>query len=79
MATPSSTELPIQEATLELIRWFIPLLHRLPRLHPAEAARANLRSWKCPSGPLPHLAPAPPAVRGPAMIRCHFRTSWCGS
>jgi len=29
---------PIQEATLELIRWFIPLLHRLPRLHPAEAA-----------------------------------------
>jgi hypothetical protein len=32
----------IQEATLGLIRWFIPLLHRLPRLHPAEAARANL-------------------------------------
>ena len=29
---------PIQEATLELIRWFIPLLHLLPRLHPAEAA-----------------------------------------
>ena len=45
MATPSTAELPIQEATLELIRWFIPLLHRLPRLHPAEAARANLRSW----------------------------------
>lgn len=29
----SSAELPIQEATLELIRWFIPILHRLPRLH----------------------------------------------
>ena len=38
MATPCSTELPIQETTLEMIRWFIPLLHRLPRLHPAEAA-----------------------------------------
>jgi hypothetical protein len=45
MATPSSTELPIEETTLELIRWFIPLLYCLPRLHPAEAARANLRSW----------------------------------
>jgi hypothetical protein len=45
MATPSTAELPIQEATLELIRWFIPLLYYLPRLHPAEAARANLRSW----------------------------------
>jgi hypothetical protein len=45
MATPCSTELPIQETTLEMIRWFIPLLHRLPRLHPAEAARANLPSW----------------------------------
>ena len=45
MATSSSAEWPIQETTLELIRWFIPLLHRLPRLHPAEAARANLRSW----------------------------------
>jgi hypothetical protein len=29
----STAELPIQEATLELIRWFIPILHRLPRLH----------------------------------------------
>jgi hypothetical protein len=45
MATPSSAEWPIQETTLELIRWFIPLLHRLPRLHPAEAACANMRSW----------------------------------
>jgi hypothetical protein len=45
MATPSSAEWPIQETTLELIRWFIPLLYCLPRLHPAEAARANLRSW----------------------------------
>ena len=33
LASPSSAELPIQEATLELIRWFIPILHRLPRLH----------------------------------------------
>jgi hypothetical protein len=33
MATPSSAELPIQEATLDLIRWFIPILHRLPRQH----------------------------------------------
>lgn len=33
LTSPSSTELPIQEATLELIRWFIPILHRLPRLH----------------------------------------------
>jgi hypothetical protein len=32
-ATPSNAELPIQEATLELIRWFIPILHRLPRQH----------------------------------------------
>ncbi|MEY4354124.1 MAG: hypothetical protein RLZZ609_2365 [Cyanobacteriota bacterium] len=30
---PSNAELPIQEATLELIRWFIPILHRLPRQH----------------------------------------------
>jgi hypothetical protein len=30
---PSKAELPIQEATLELIRWFIPVLHRLPRQH----------------------------------------------
>jgi hypothetical protein len=29
----STAELPIQEAALELIRWFIPILHRLPRLH----------------------------------------------
>jgi hypothetical protein len=33
MSAPSTAELPIQEATLELIRWFIPILHRLPRLH----------------------------------------------
>ena len=33
MSTPSSAELPIQEATLDLIRWFIPILHRLPRQH----------------------------------------------
>jgi hypothetical protein len=33
MAIPSSTELPIQEATLDLIRWFIPILHRLSRQH----------------------------------------------
>ncbi len=45
MASSSTAEWPIQEATLELIRWFIPLLHRLARLHPAEAARANLRCW----------------------------------
>jgi hypothetical protein len=33
MPTPSSAELPIQEATLDLIRWFLPILHRLPRQH----------------------------------------------
>jgi hypothetical protein len=32
-SVPANTDLPIQEATLELIRWFIPILHRLPRLH----------------------------------------------
>jgi hypothetical protein len=31
MAEPSRAELPIIEATLDLIRWFIPLLNRLPR------------------------------------------------
>jgi hypothetical protein len=30
---PSTAELPIQEAALDLVRWFIPILHRLPRLH----------------------------------------------
>jgi len=33
MAIPSSAELPIQEATVDLLRWFIPILHRLPRQH----------------------------------------------
>ena len=33
MAIPSSAELPIQEATLDLHRWFIPILHRLSRQH----------------------------------------------
>ena len=38
MTTPASQaipsgELPIIEACLDLIRWFIPLLHRLPRQH----------------------------------------------
>ena len=33
MPIPSSAELPIQEATLDLIRWFLPILHRLPRQH----------------------------------------------
>ena len=32
-SAPSTADLPIQEATLDLIRWFIPILHRLPRLH----------------------------------------------
>ena len=32
-SAPSTVDLPIQEATLELIRWFIPFLRRLPRLH----------------------------------------------
>ncbi|MFN9630334.1 MAG: diversity-generating retroelement protein Avd [Cyanobacteriota bacterium] len=30
---PGTAELPILEATLDLIRWFLPLLHRLPRQH----------------------------------------------
>ena len=34
MATPSSAEWPIQETTLELNRWLIPLLYCLPRLAP---------------------------------------------
>ena len=33
MAEPSRAELPIIEAPLDLIRWFIPLLNRLPRSH----------------------------------------------
>jgi hypothetical protein len=33
MPIPSSAELPIQEATLDLIRWLLPILHRLPRQH----------------------------------------------
>ena len=33
MANPSSTELPIQEATVDLLRWFTPMLYRLPRQH----------------------------------------------
>ena len=37
MATPSKAaangELPIIEACLDLIRWYVPLLHRLPRQH----------------------------------------------
>jgi len=32
-SSSTTADLPIQEATLELIRWFIPILHRLPRLH----------------------------------------------
>ncbi|MFN7229844.1 MAG: diversity-generating retroelement protein Avd [Synechococcaceae cyanobacterium] len=32
-SAPATADLPIQEVTLELIRWFIPILHRLPRLH----------------------------------------------
>jgi len=32
-SNPSTSELPILEATLELIRWFLPILHRLPRQH----------------------------------------------
>jgi hypothetical protein len=33
LPSPSTVELPIQEAALDLVRWFIPVLHRLPRLH----------------------------------------------
>ncbi len=33
LAEPRRAELPIIEATLDLIRWFIPLLNRLPRSH----------------------------------------------
>jgi hypothetical protein len=44
MATPSSAEWPIQETTLELNRWFIPLLHRLPRQH--RMAVRCLLLWK---------------------------------
>jgi hypothetical protein len=32
-APSSSGELPIIEASLDLIRWFVPLLNRLPRQH----------------------------------------------
>jgi hypothetical protein len=31
--TPSTAELPILEAALDLIRWYVPLLQRLPRQH----------------------------------------------
>ena len=33
MATPSRGELPIIQATMDLIQWFVPLLNRLPRDH----------------------------------------------
>ena len=33
MTASAQADLPIQEATLDLIRWFIPILHRLPRQH----------------------------------------------
>jgi hypothetical protein len=33
MPTPSRGELPIIQATTDLIRWFVPLLNRLPRDH----------------------------------------------
>ena len=33
MTTPSRGELPIIQATLDLIQWFVPLLNRLPRDH----------------------------------------------
>jgi len=33
MSTPSQGELPIIQATIDLIRWFVPLLNRLPRDH----------------------------------------------
>ena len=31
--TPSPGELPIIQATMDLIPWFVPLLNRLPRDH----------------------------------------------
>jgi hypothetical protein len=31
--TPSRGELPIIQATIDLIQWFVPLLNRLPRDH----------------------------------------------
>ena len=33
MPTPSRGELPIIQATTDLIRWFVPLLNRMPREH----------------------------------------------
>jgi len=33
MPTPSRGELPIIQATMDLIQWFVPLLNRLPRDH----------------------------------------------
>jgi hypothetical protein len=33
MSTPTHGELPIIQATIDLIRWFVPLLNRLPRDH----------------------------------------------
>ena len=33
MPTPSRGELPIIQATIDLIRWFVPLLNGLPRSH----------------------------------------------
>jgi hypothetical protein len=33
MASPSPGELPIIQATMDLIQWFVPLLNRLPRDH----------------------------------------------
>ena len=33
MPAPSRGELPIIQATMDLIQWFVPLLNRLPRDH----------------------------------------------
>ena len=33
MNAPSRGELPIIQATMDLIQWFVPLLNRLPRDH----------------------------------------------
>jgi hypothetical protein len=51
-APSSSGELPIIEASLDLIRWFVPLLNRLPRQH-----KFGLGERRRPAYPLPTPLP----------------------
>jgi hypothetical protein len=54
MPPASRAELPIIQATIDLIRWYVPLLNRLPRDH-----RFGLVGARCSKAKLPLLEPLP--------------------